>query len=227
MLNNILREAATSHLFEEVSVSDDSIFLQKKDGNSERFLIIKNLMDIQAPETINAEVMGQVPETFATEPSFGKNCDLVLIHKLSDLADFRFIEEKALEIEENPFHFKKYFFYYSDTEEQAAASKSFIDFKNIITDRAEFNSYKRNPIKGNFYSLAARMYIKLPFLTVPYSKRDLEPLADTITSRTKEEGLHELFLKIAQSDSKLDVEKLAKELISEELENIQTKNSGI
>jgi len=227
MLNNILKEAATSHLFEEISASDGSIFLQKKVGNSERFLIIKHLTNISPPEIINEEVMRQVPETLTTEPAFGKNCDLVLIHKLSDLADFRFIEEKALEIEEDPFHFKKYFFYYSDAEERAAASKSFIDFRNIITDKAEFNSYKKNPIKGNFYSLAARMYIKLPFLAVPYSKRDLEPLADTVISRTKEEGLHELFLRIAQTDLALDIEKLAKELISEELENIQTKNSGI
>ena len=227
MLKNILKEAATSHLFEEVSISDDSIFLRKKDGHSERFLVIKNLVDISPPEAINEEVMLQVPAALASEPSFKKNCDLVLIHKLSDLADFRLIEEKALEIEEDPFHFKKYFFYYSETEDGAAASKSFIDFQKIITDKTEFKSYKENPLKGNFYSLAARMYIKLPFLAVPYSKRDLEPLADSVTSRTKEEGLHELFIRISQSDLKLDIEKLAKELISEELENIQTKNPGI
>lgn len=227
MLKDILVEAAKSHLFEIVFNSEHSIFLKRKDGNSERYLILKEIFTIKSPEIINEEVMQQVPDSLVREPSFSKNCDLVLIHKISDLSDFKAIEESALEIEEDPYHFKKYFFYYSSVEERAATSKNFDDFKNIIVDKAEFNSYKTNPIKGNFYSLAARLYIKLPFLAVPYSKRDMEPLVDTVTSRVKENGLFELFRKISSSDLKQDIEKIAQELISEELEIIKAKNTGI
>lgn len=227
MLKDILIEAATSHSFQIAASSEFTTFLSKKDGMAERYLILKELQILDTIENVHEEVIKELPEKLRSEPSFNKNCDLVIIHKLPELSDFKKIEDTALEFEENPHHFKKYFLYFSEAEERAINSKTFSDFESVILKMDEFEDYKKHPLKPSFYSLAARTFIKLPFLEVPRSQKILQTLPDSISARLSEGGLQPTFDAIQKYTSDQNIEQLAQELINEELENIKAANSGI
>lgn len=227
MLKNILVEAAISQSFTVVSELDNSIFLARKDGRAERYLIIKKISVLDPIEKIHEQIMLGLPESLRIEPSFNKNCDLVLIHKLESLSDFKKIEDSALEYEEDPYHFKKYFLYFSDAEEKAISGKDFANFSEIILNMAEFADYKKNPLKPSFYSIAARTFIKLPFLAVPRSTKILQALTDSVFARLAEDGLSGTLNTVVKVSNRYDVELIAQELINEELENIKAANSSI
>jgi len=227
MLKNILVEAANSQSFAVVSEIDNSIFLKRKDGRAERYLIIRNITILEPIEKIHEKIILGIPDSLRAEPSFNKNCDLVLIYKLDELADFKKIEDSALEYEEDPYHFKKYFLYFSDAEERAINGKDFSNFSEIILNMTEFAEYKKNPLKPSFYSIAARTFIKLPFLAVPRSRKTLQALSDSVSARLAEENLSDTLETVVKASNLYDVELIAQELINEELENIKAANSSI
>jgi|SRR5471030_292652 len=227
MLKNILVEAAISQSFTVVSELDNSIFLKRKDGRAERYLIIRKITVLEPIETMHEKIILGLPESLRAEPSFNKNCDLVLLYKLANLSDFKKIEDNALEYEEDPYHFKKYFLYFSDAEERAIGGKDFASFSEIILNMTEFADYKKNPLNPSFYSIAARTFIKLPFLAVPRSTKILQALTDSVSARLAEEGLSDTLDTVVKASNRYDVELIAQELINEELENIKAANSGV
>ncbi|MDE2419694.1 MAG: hypothetical protein KGO49_00735 [Gammaproteobacteria bacterium] len=228
MLETILVEAAINHGFELVKSTDQTIFFSRKSGDSERYLVLKTLFSIKTVDEIHEEVISVLPQTLVIEPSFNKNCDLVLIHQLTNLSDFKKIENKVLELEENPYHFKKYFLYFSDAEERAISGKSFLDFKTVILKMDEFGDYKKNPLDPSFYSVVARTFIKLPFLEVPRSEKSLQTLSDSISASVSEENLQKTFELVSKyKNTQEDAEALVQELLNEELENIKVTNSRV
>jgi len=221
MLKKILIEAAQRHSFVLINSTRDTDFFERKIAGAERYLILKSLNSLDAIENIQSELLNTIPESFSKEPSFNKNCDLVLIHKLQHLADFKELEYKILTYEENPYHFKKYFLYFSDSEEKAIQGKNYDDFLSVVLKMEEFESYKKNPLMPSFYSLAARVFIKLPFLAVPQSNKTLQTLSDNVIAVVAEAGLQKTHSQIAFRTNTTDnAEALIQELIDEELENI-------
>ena len=221
MLKKILIEAAQKHSFVLINSTQDTDFFERKIAGAERYLILNSLNSLDTIENIQSELLNTIPESFSKEPSFNKNCDLVLIYKLQHLADFKELEHKILTYEENPYHFKKYFLYFSDSEETAIQGKNYDDFLSVVLKMDEFESYKKNPLIPSFYSLAARVFIKLPFLAVPQSNKTLQTLSDNVTAVVAEAGLQKIHTQIAShTNTTENVEALIQELIDEELENI-------
>ncbi|MDD4962627.1 MAG: hypothetical protein PHI11_01765 [Gallionella sp.] len=221
MLKKILIEGAQEHSFKLIKSIQDTDFFERKIAGAERYLILKSMDLLDTIENIQSEVLTSIPESFSIEPSFNKNCDLVLIHKLKNLADFKNLENKILTYEENPYHFKKYFLYFSDSEERAIQGKNYNDFFSVVLKMDEFESYKKNPLTPSFYSLAARIFIKLPFLAVPRSKKTLQTLSDDVAAVVAEAGLQQTHSQIAShANTPESADALVKELINEELENI-------
>lgn len=221
MLKKILIEAAQEHCFNHIESIQDTDFFERKIAGAERYLILKSLDFLDTIENIQSELLISIPESFSIEPSFNKNCDLVLIHKLQNLADFKKLENTILTYEEDPYRFKKYFLYFSDSEEKAIQGKHYCDFSSAVLKMEEFDSYKKNPLMPSFYSLAARVFIKLPFLAVPRSYKTLQTLSDDVTAVVAEAGLQKIHSQIASYTNTTDnALTLAQELIDEELENI-------
>jgi hypothetical protein len=226
MLRNVLIQAAKRHNFELVSSVEQTEFLLRKNGNAERYLVLKTMDNLCSIDELHEEVLKILPLALKVEPSFSKNCDLVLVHKLKKLADFKDIENVALAFEEDPFHFKKYFLYFADAEEKLIVNKSYDDFVSVILKMDEFNDYKKDPLKPSLYSVAARTFIKLPFLEVPKSQKSLQSLEDSVTAVVAENKLQRTFASVKQAKVE-DTETLMQELINEELENFKTTDSGI
>ena len=90
------------------------------------------LDQLSSPAELNAAINQLAPDSFLSHPTFKKNCDLICIHHLNKLAEFKDHEEQIFAIEEDPHFFKKYILYYSDTEENAIQDYSFDKLMDTI-----------------------------------------------------------------------------------------------
>ncbi|MBU9848614.1 ABC-three component system middle component 1 [Rahnella aceris] len=220
MITELIDEALIAHQFAKVHGTDTTRFYKRETGSAIRFTILHKLDELLTPAEINATIAGLVPDVFANNPSFKKNCDLVCIHRLSQLADFKSHEEQIFAIEEDPHFFKKYVLYYSDAEEEALGGQSFEKLKITIADKSLFNEYKEQPLTATQYSVAAKIFIKLPFLELPFYKRELVPLRLQAEGAVSESGLIKTYESI-QNLSSTNIDDLIKEMISDELANIE------
>lgn len=228
MLKKILIEGAQIHGFERIDSADGVDIYKRKIAGGERYLILESLGSLDSIENIQGRLLGSIPNTLNDEPAFNKNCDLVLIRKLENLSDFKKLENIVLTYEEDPYHFKKYFLYFSNSEEKLIQDKTYADLFSVILKMDEFDSYKNNPLTPSLYSLAARVFIKLPFLEVPRSNQTLRSLSDDIIAVVAEAKLNQTFNKIASYENTTDnAESLVQELVNEELENFKAADTGI
>ncbi|SEN91421.1 hypothetical protein SAMN05444671_2427 [Flavobacterium sp. CF108] len=99
---------------------------------------------------------------------FDKNVSMLILHKVEN---FDNIQNLVLEIEENPYLFKKEIILYKEIEleklyqaleEQEITIKNFIE--NKILDEAVFKAHKDNINNNNFESLLYRLAHKIPFI---------------------------------------------------------------
>lgn len=227
MFRNILIDAVNAHGFQRVEASEGVDFFRYKKDGAERYLILKALGELCTIDELHGEVLGLLPSSLKIEPSFNKNCDLVLVHRIKTLSEFKRIESAALAFEEDPYHFKKYFLYYAEAEEKLISGKTYSDFLATIFKMDEFSDYKKNPLNPSLYGLAARTLIKLPFLEVPKSQKTLQSLSDIVLSAVSEKNLEKTFGLILSQTQQADIDVLVKELVREELENIKTANPGV
>ncbi|EOH6038341.1 hypothetical protein ACL94L_003665 [Acinetobacter baumannii] len=68
--------------------------------------------------------------------------------------------------------------------------------------------------------MATKIFIKLPFLKLPFKKRELVPLRLQAESAVSEIGLSQMYEKIQKLDKK-NLDDLIKGMISDELANNQ------
>lgn len=226
MLKKIMHEAVNDSGFILEKTSDNTDFFIKENGEAQRYLIIHVLDQLLSVENIHELVNESLPETMQKQPAFKKNCDLIIIYKVDFLSDFNGIEEQVLEIEENPYYFKKYFFYYSDAEEKLLIGKSYEDFKSQIKKMDEFDEYKKDPLKPSFHSLFTRMFIKFPFLEIPKFSKSFQNLTDSVSEKVNANDLVKTYDLIRKYEAN-NIDEVLSELLNEELENIKASDSSI
>ncbi|WP_025120586.1 MULTISPECIES: ABC-three component system middle component 1, partial [unclassified Serratia (in: enterobacteria)] len=192
----------------------------RESGTAIRFAVLHKLDNLMKPGDINATINQSAPVAFTADPAFKKNCDLICIHHLDKLAEFKNYEEQIFEIEEDPHFYKKYVLYYSDTEVEAIKGLNFAKLNELISDKKQFDTYKNEPTAATMYSAAAKIFIKLPFLAININKVELVPLRLQIEDAVAESDLTKTYESIQKHDQ-LNTEDLTKELISDELENFK------
>ncbi|RJL50663.1 ABC-three component system middle component 1 [Pectobacterium carotovorum] len=218
MIIKIIDEALIAHNFTREHETDLTIFYKRESGSALRFAILHQLDELSSPADLNTTINQSAPDSFLSHPTFKKNCDLICIHHLNKLADFKNHEEKIFAVEEDPHFFKKYILYYSDAEEAAIKDYSFKNLVTTISDKSQFNSYKNDPVAATQYSVAAKIFIKLPFLELPFTRGALTSLRLQAGEAVTEEGLDETYT-IIQKLNANNADELIMELIRNELEN--------
>jgi hypothetical protein len=218
MINKIIDEALIAHEFTIEHETELTRFYKRESGSAIRFAILHKLDELSSPTELNAAINKTVPDFFLGHPSFKKNCDLICIHHLNKLADFKNQEEQIFAIEEDPHFFKKYILYYSDAEDTAIQEYSYDDLVRTISDKNQFSKYKNDPLAATQYSVAAKIFIKLPFLELPFTKGELVSLRLQAGEAVAEEGLDATYATI-QKVTTNNADELIKELIANELEN--------
>ncbi len=89
----------------------------------------------------------------------------------SDIIDH---ESEIFSLEEDGYSFKKHVLYYSQTELDLLNEIDTRDFANLIKDQSKFSLYKKSPLVESEYGIASRIFIKLPFLSVPVDESELD-----------------------------------------------------
>ncbi|MGY3259046.1 ABC-three component system middle component 1 [Pseudomonas chlororaphis] len=220
MIIELIDEALIAHQFVKELEINNTRFYKREVGDAIRFAILHKLDELSTPKELNATIIQSTPDNFTNAPSFKKNCDLICIHYLKQLSEFKMHEEEIFAIEEDPYYFKKYVLYYSDAEEKVLQGQTYEKIHATIISKELFNEYKAEPLTATQYSAAAKIFIKLPFLELPFIKRDLVPLRLQTEGAVSEEGLARTYESILKLSS-TNVDDLIKEMISDELANIQ------
>ncbi|MFU4542421.1 ABC-three component system middle component 1 [Pseudomonas aeruginosa] len=222
MLKQILDEALIAQGFVAALKTSSSSYYLQHNGDAIRFAIVHELTGLQPPEKLNEAISQAAPKEFVEHPAFKKNCDLIFLLKLDKLADFKELEEEIFSIEENAYHYKKYVLYYNDAEEQALSGFDYSKLAETISDKSQFDEYKNTPLAASAYSLATKIFIKLPFLELPHKARALVPLKIQAETAIAEANFSATYKQIQNtSDDEGALEALVKELIKNEMENIQ------
>lgn len=220
MLKPIVSQALKNHDFKTIHSDDFSDFYIRELGESIRFAVVHKIDDLITPAELNAKILQSAPPEFTQHPAFKKNCDLICVLKFETLSEFKELEQKIFAIEEDAYHFKKYILYYSDTEDKMLKDVSYQDLLDVISVKAEFDAYKESPLFSSKYSFAVRLFIKLPFLELPYIEKELVPLSLQVEEAAKEFGYEMHYNRIrSTSIDDAEIDNLIKELIQNELEN--------
>ncbi|EON88831.1 ABC-three component system middle component 1 [Plesiomonas shigelloides] len=220
MIKQLINEALVAHGFVNKYELDTTSFYVRKSGSAIRFAVLHNLDDLTAPAELNNRINHLAPEEFLRNPSFKKNCDLICIHRLNVLAEFKEQEEEIFAIEEDPHFYKKYVLYYSIAEESALTDFTYDKLVSVIADKKEFIDYKENPLVASQYSFAAKTFIKLPFLELPSHSGNLVSLRQQAIEAVAEAGLNDTYSTIQKVTVK-NADEIIKEMIKNELANIQ------
>lgn len=220
MITKLIDEALIAHGFSKEHETDITGFYIRESGSAIRFAILHKLDQLPTPSALNAAINQSAPESFTNNPTFKKNCDLICIHHLNKLAEFKDHEEQIFAIEEDPHFFKKYVLYYSDTEQSAIKDYSFEKLKLAIADKKYFSDYKNDPLAATQYSVAAKIFIKLPFLELPFNRGELVSLRLQAAEAVAQANL-DVTYKFIQKLSASNAEELIQEMIDDELANIQ------
>ncbi len=206
--------------FTQVNSNEEILSFKRYSGDACRFVILKHTNNLDDVDAINLGAIEAIPVEIKNDPAFNKNTDLILIVKFGQLSDFKKIEHKIFSVEEDPYYFKKYVLYYIEGEEKLLVGKSFSDIRESILNRDFFRQYKNSPLNPSLYGIAARIFIKLPFLDMPINESQLTPLALQAEALLSESNFLDMHPKIVSLDSPSQYDELIKDLIKNELENI-------
>ncbi|WP_343591028.1 ABC-three component system middle component 1 [Flavobacterium sp.] len=167
LINRIFQSAE----LEEKPNSDFKIYVLKEqknywviahyDGDS-----INNVLNDQIELFIKTKELVQ-------EPTFDKNVNLLILNKVPKLEDVKL--DHLLNIEENPYHFKKSILYYTDEElkslnAEIGESNALTTIETLILKDEIFEQHKTSFDANSFESLIYRIAIKIPFIKMRISQ---------------------------------------------------------
>ncbi|EGR2232448.1 TPA: ABC-three component system middle component 1 [Vibrio parahaemolyticus] len=150
--------------------------------------ILKNDLDLM--EVLNGELI-------TISPSFEKNSTLIIFISKEDNLE-KNVEKQAIAVEEDPYFFKKQVLIVSPKDIDVISSnfeehrKNYTSYlKGLISDPQIFNEFMNsrtlNPTNRVIeYSFAAKLYEKLPFLSLSVKESSPEDLQENINNDLSE-----------------------------------------
>ncbi|WP_063654280.1 ABC-three component system middle component 1 [Aliivibrio fischeri] len=175
--------------------SQEFAFYKAAHLSYQRFLVILEADQLSTPSELNEYIKSNTPESLLETPAFAKNTDLVVLFKLNSLTELHQYEHKIFDIEENAYSLKKHILYYTETELEKL--KHYLDsgknIETLVTESESFNHYKKDPFKESAFSLACRLYVKFPFLSVPAKEATLTNANQLADQYLREQSLWEFY----------------------------------
>jgi hypothetical protein len=224
MIRKIIEHFAIEHGYELIinneNHNENLSYLIQSNGDKKRFLALFESETIISPQELNDLVNKSAPEIFKLDPAFERNTDLIILHQLDYRADFKMIESDVFNIEENPYYFKKYFLYYSEEELTLLDGHNVDSLTEVVTNVREFSEYRAKPLLPSLYSIAARIFIKAPFLKVPIKEGSLKPIKIYLDEALKEKNTYGFYEEIMnQKNNEKSSEEIIRSLIDEAMED--------
>jgi hypothetical protein len=223
LIKQLIVDAITNsqYDFKFVESIEGYSFYQKKDGENKRFLVIAEASHLLSPIDYNVNIEEKVPSSMKADPAFEKNTDVIILFKIDGNNDFDDFEREIFLIEENPYYYKKYVFYYFSEELDFIATFDFHALSDVFLDREKFKKYKKTPKIPSDYTIAARFFIKLPFIEVPITEGKLDNVSDIYNGAITTANLSEFDTSLESMFEKHqnDCSALIEEYIDEKMES--------
>lgn len=191
---------------EEKSNSDFKIYVLKDQKN---YWVVADYDGDNINNVLNEqiELFVKTKETIQ-EATFDKNVNLLILNKVQNIDDVRF--DTLLQIEENPYHFKKSVLYYTDDEVKnlnstIGESNALASIEALILKEEIFEKHKESFDTNSFESLVYRMAIKIPFIKIKISQTNnltsLEEInKQSVGSNQLDEILEQDFFTLSDED---------------------------
>lgn len=206
---NILKENGFNKY---IKIEDDNInnlifAYRENDVKNEFYLVgtIEQNSFIKLEENkVFSFISKKIKESSAYKPEVDKNTSLVLcVLKNKREKSYELVEKKELQIEENPYFFKKYMLSVDEklVEEifgdilECYSEKNQISkyIENEIIDTENFKNYKLNPENEEKYELLSRIVMKIPVMSIKIpDNKSIKPLANMINDEIKKEDLEKV-----------------------------------
>jgi len=161
LISRIFEEAG----LEEKANADFKIYALKEQQN---YWVIVQYDDLDKIISEQIELFVKAKEIIQ-EPTFDKNVNLLVLNKVEAISDIK--SESLLQIEENPYHFKKSVLYYTEEElknlsDVIGDSPELPTIESLILTDKIFEQHKMHFDANAFESLVYRMAIKIPFIKI-------------------------------------------------------------
>lgn len=229
MINQIITTLSSNSLCQfdlvEQAVEQFS-FYRATSPDYQRFLVVAQVATLMKPSELNQWVLENTPDELKELPAFAKNTDVVVLFELDRLADIVNYESEVFSLEEDGYSFKKHVLYYSQAELTYLNDMDANSIANLIKDQSKFSLYKKSPLAESEYGIASRIFIKLPFLSVPVDESELDDpcrLADDYLQHANLLALSNEF-ESTIGNGGTDYQAIVKEYIRGKMANSQTKN---
>ncbi|MCG7585728.1 ABC-three component system middle component 1 [Photobacterium sp. OFAV2-7] len=172
--------------------SEQFSFYRAASPNYQRFLVVVHVEKLMQPSELNHWVLANTPDELRELPAFAKNTDVVVLFELENLADIVNYESEVFSLEEDAYSFKKHVLYYSRAELTLLDKMEINSISDLIKNQSKFSLYKQSPLVESEYGIASRIFIKLPFLSVPVDESELDNPCMLADIELQEAGLLEL-----------------------------------
>lgn len=191
------------------------------------------LLESQLLEVKFTEILPYIAESFhktnGYKSDMEKNTSLVFCIKRD--VNSEYLEQLQIDIEDDPYYFKKYVFGYFPDEPQKFdqlkkeyAVSSYVEFvQTYILNRDNFQKFKSNALNEKMYRLISDLLIKIPIMPIEFRKsEELKTVASYFEAEeisSKSRMLDEMVTVLNASEGKDILE------ISNTLINIMTSTS--
>ena len=152
---------------EKKSNTDFNVFILKEQKN---YWVVSTYDGDKINNVLNDQIEIFVKaKELIQEPTFDKNVNLLILNKVEKLGEVNF--DNLLQIEENPYHFKKNILYYTAEElanlnAKIGESDTLPAIEALILKDQIFEKHKTDFDANSFESLLYRMVIKIPIIKI-------------------------------------------------------------
>jgi len=179
--------------------------------------VVENVIDEQVELFVKAKEI-------IKKPTFDKNSNLLILNKVDKISNIK--PESLLQIEENPYHFKKSILYYTEDElnnlnNKIGDSPVLSSIESLILADQVFSQHKTNFDANTFESLVYRMAIKIPFIKIRVTQtNNLKSLEEINQKAVGRNPLNDLLEQNFFSLADEDFNAMTEEVILEKLKKI-------
>jgi len=155
---------------------------------SQVFLILSILESQLLNDKINEDLIINVANGFRNSEMYESDMDknTSLVYCVETDINSSLLEKKKVEIEDDPYYFKKYVFSYSnaDSEKFEQLCKQFgkrpLDFiQSYILNTDNFSAFKKNYKKETAYKMISDLVIKLPMIPLSFKEyKEIKTVAE-------------------------------------------------
>lgn len=178
--------------------TDFSLFANREDSNQVSSYFVIQEITPHSPSGVISQVQSRtfisLKNFFSENPNAEKNTTLIFLIEKDDINSN--VNKEISDIEEDPYFFKKHVIQYSNEEkkllnENIIESDPIKSIENVLYNKERFLKFCSND-DDQLYSIVAKLYAKLPFLTIREIGEVAPDLSGDIAGKLTKKGILDL-----------------------------------